>query len=59
MADIHSELETIEHDPVGKNVKKAIHDALYKVSIDGGEIRYDIAPQFVEDFEPIEEPEES
>lgn len=58
MADIYSELETIDHDPVGKNVKKAIHDALYKVSRDGRETRYDIAPQFVDDFEPIEEPEE-
>lgn len=59
MADIASELETIANDTHGENVKKAIHDALYKVNRDGAPIKYDIAPEVVEDFEPIILPEES
>lgn len=54
MANIESELNTIDHDPVGRRVKQAIHDALYKVNEDDSDISYDIAPVRVTDIEPIE-----
>lgn len=54
MANIESELNTIDHDPVGRRVKQAIHDALQKVNEDDSDISYDIAPEYVTDIEPIE-----
>jgi hypothetical protein len=54
MADIATELNTIDHDHVGRHVKQAIHDALYKVNEDDSDISYDIAPECVTDIEPIE-----
>lgn len=54
MADITTELNTIDHDPVGRHVKQAIHDALQKVNEDDSDISYDIAPVRVTDIEPIE-----
>lgn len=54
MANIEAELSTIDHDPVGRHVKQAIHDALYKVNEDDSDISYDIAPAYVTDIEPIE-----
>lgn len=54
MANIEAELNAIDHDPVGRHVKQAIHDALYKVNEDASDISYDIAPVRVTDVEPIE-----
>lgn len=54
MANIEAELNAIDHDPVGRHVKQAIHDALYKVNEDDSDISYDIAPEYVTEIEPIE-----
>ena len=54
MANIEAELNTIDHDPVGRHVKQAIHDALYKVNEDDSDVSYDIAPVYATDIEPIE-----
>lgn len=54
MANIEAELNTIDHDAIGRHVKQAIHDALYKVNEDDSDTSYDIAPVYVTDIEPIE-----
>ena len=54
MANISGYLETIDHDPSGRNVKQAIHDALKAISEDEDAGVYDIAPECVTEFEPIE-----